>query len=134
MNSHGSNGNPKVLVVGNHPAVIVSLRTILSLNEMDVVATSEAEGAIGYVEEPGPEIRLALVDVRTVAMEPRALAERLRAAQPNLKVLFFSSLVDGEVIRLGIIDPDRNVLRTEGVVAAVEEALGLAAPLKVMTA
>ena len=135
METHGTGKeNPKVLVIGNHPAVIVSLRTMMSFRKLDVVATSEPEVALQAVQAPGAEISLAMVDVRTIAMDPQVLAERLRAADPNLKILYFSSLVDGEVIRMGIIDPARNVLRSEGVIAAIEEALGRNAPLKTMTA
>ena len=49
---------------------------------------------------------------------PRLLAERLRAIQPEIAILFFSSLADGDVIRLGILDSERGVLRQEGVVNA----------------
>ena len=38
-------------------------------------------------------------------------------------MLFFSSLVDGVVIRLGIVDPDGGVLRQEGVIKAIEQAI-----------
>ena len=125
---------PKVLVIGNHPAVVVSLRTLLSIRNLHVVATNEPEVALQTVEAPGAEIRLVLVDVNTVAMDPQALGARLCEINPNLKILYFSSLVDGEVIRLGIIDPARNVLRLDGVIAAIEEALAPAAPLKTMAA
>ena len=126
--------NPKVLVIGNHPAVIVSLRTMLSFQRLHVVAASEPELALQAMHATGAEISLAMVDVRTVAMDPRTLAAHLRAIQPDLRILYFSSLVDGEVIRLGIIDPARNVLRSDGVIAAIEEALTPAVPLKTMTA
>jgi DNA-binding NtrC family response regulator len=124
MRLGSNNGHSKILVIGNQPAITVSLRTMLTLRELDVVAVAEVQEALRAVKADGP-IRLALIDVRTVEMEPRALGERLRRIQPELKILFFSSLLDGVVIRMGIIDPERNVLRSEGVMAAIEEALGL---------
>jgi response regulator RpfG family c-di-GMP phosphodiesterase len=127
MKTYGATKKQKILVVGNEPAVVISLRTMLTVRAQHVLVTDNAEVAIHLAQTTQSEIALALVDVCTVDMEPRALAERLRAEQPGLKVLFFSSLVDGEVIRLGIVDSEGGLLRKEGVVKAIEEALGIAA-------
>jgi two-component system, cell cycle sensor histidine kinase and response regulator CckA len=128
MKAFGATKRQKILIVGSEPAVLVSLRTLLTVRALHVLATDQPEVAIHLAETTHAEIALALIDVCTVNMEPRELAERLRAERPGLKTLFFSSLVDGEVIRLGIVDPDGGVLRKDGVVKAIEEAL--AEPVK----
>ncbi len=121
-----NNGEPKVLVVGNHPAVNVSLRTMLSFNQLHVVATDDPEIAISLARNTNGNFALVLLDVSIPDIDPEDLADRLRSIQPDTMVLFFSSLIDGEVIRLGIIDPVRNVLRKEGVMAAIQNALQVA--------
>ena len=123
MKTYGAPKKQKVLVVGSQPAVLISLRTMLTVSALHVLATDEPQVAIHLAQTLNSEISLALIDVCTINMEPRALADSLRAERPGLKVLFFSSLVDGEVIRLGIVDPEGGVLRKEGVVKAIEEAL-----------
>jgi DNA-binding NarL/FixJ family response regulator len=123
MRVYGAKKRQKILVVGTEPAVLVSLRTMLTVSALHVLATDDPQVAIHLAQTTHAEIPLALIDVCTVQMEPRALAESLRAELPGLKVLFFSSMVDGEVIRLGIVDSDGGVLRQEGVVKAIQEAL-----------
>jgi len=123
MKKIGASKQQKLLVVGKEPAVLISLRTILNIGRLHVLTTDEPEAAVRLTEDPEAEIGLALIDVCTVEVEPRILAARLRKVRPEIKILFFSSLVDGKVIRLGIIDPDGGVLRKEGVVRAVEDAL-----------
>jgi hypothetical protein len=143
MRPRGSNKQQKLLVIGTQPAVLISLRTMLNSGRVHVLATDEPELAIRLVQTVHSKIGLALIDVCTIELEPRVLAERLRAVRPGIKILFFSSLVDGEVIRLGIIDSEVGVLRQEGVVRAIEDALDQPAPwakperkkrLKTMTA
>ena len=123
MKTNGASKQQKLLVIGSEPAVLISLRTILNIGRLHVLTTDEPEAAVRLMEDPEAEIGLALIDVCTLQVEPRILAARLRAVRPEIKILFFSSLVDGEVIRLGIIDPEGGVLREEGVVRAVDEAL-----------
>jgi response regulator RpfG family c-di-GMP phosphodiesterase len=120
---NGAVKKQKILVVGSEPAVIISLRTLLTVSALHVLATDEPEVAIRLAQTTHAEIRLALIDVCTLKMDPRTLAERLRAERPGMRTLFFSSLVDGEVIRLGVIDPEGGVLRKEGVVQAIEDAM-----------
>jgi len=124
MKTTGADKQQKqLLVIGTQPAVLTSLRTMLNLGGVHVLATDEPELAIRLVQTVYSKIRLALIDVCTIEVEPRMLAERLRAVRPGIKILFFSSLVDGEVIRLGIVDSEGGVLREEGVVRAIEDAL-----------
>jgi DNA-binding NtrC family response regulator len=124
MKTSGAIKQQKLLVIGTQPAVVVLLKTMLTVDQVHVLATDEADAAIRLVKSARAQIGLALIDVCTVEEEPRKLAERLHSVAPDIKILFFSSLVDGEVIRLGIIDPKGGVLRQEGVVRAIEDALG----------
>jgi DNA-binding NtrC family response regulator len=123
MTSYAADKNQKILVVGTEPAVLLSLRTMLSMQALEVFATDEPDLAIRLTQTQETELALGLIDVCTTDMEPLALAENLCARQPGMKILFFSSLVDGEVIRLGIVDPESGVLRKEGVMRAIENAL-----------
>ena len=136
MDINGVQRKQKILVVGSHPAVVISLRTML-VEASHVLTTDDSKVAIRLAQTKHADIALALIDVCTIDMDPRLLAERLRTERPGMKILFFSSLVDGQVIRLGIIDPNGGVLRKEGVVQAIEEALHgsePAKPLKTLTA
>jgi len=130
MKVYGANKTHKILVVGDQPAVLISLRTMLSMRSIYVIATDEPEAAIRLAQTVHADIVLAMVDVCTIKMDPRELADRLRAERPGLKVLFFSSLVDGVVIRLEIVDPDGGVLHQEGVIKAIEEALSYKLPMQ----
>ena len=123
MKTIGANKRQKLLVIGNEPAVLISLRTMLTVKALHVLATDQPHVAIRLAQTVHAHIPVALIDVCTVQMDPHALADSLRAERPGIKILFFSSLVDGEVIRLGIVDPEGGVLRKEGVVKAIEEAL-----------
>ena len=138
MGSGEINGQQRILVVGNHPAVNVSLRTMLSFSQLHVVATDDPEIGVSLARNTRGKFALVLLDVSLLEVDPEDLAGRFRAIQPDVVILFFSSLIDGEVIRLGIIDPVRNVVRKDGVVAAIEEALHTAAypavALKTLTA
>jgi response regulator RpfG family c-di-GMP phosphodiesterase len=131
MRTSSAHKQQKLLVIGTQPAAVVLLKTMLSVGKVHVLATDEPEAAIRLVDSARGQIGLALVDVSTIEVEPRLLAERLKAIQPEIAILFFSSLADGEVIRLGILDSERGILRQEGVVNAIENALRApAAPVK----
>ena len=74
-----ANKKQKILVVGNQPAVLISLRTMLSVRALHVIATDEPRVAIRLAQSMHAEIGLALIDVCTLAMKPRELADELRA-------------------------------------------------------
>lgn len=128
MGSSGTNKRQrKILVVGNDPDIVLSLRTMLTFAEHDVLTTHAAEVAIPLARTTHYNIGLALIDVGTAGLEPQVLAERLRSARPGIKTLFYSGLIDRGVIRLGIVDPASGALRKDGVMAAIQEALGVRA-------
>src|SRR5579872_5195125 len=93
------NRQSRILVVGNSPAVNVSLRTMLSFSELHVVATDDADVALSLARNTTGKYALLLLDVSLREIDPQDLASRFRAIQPDIVILFFSRLIDGVVIR-----------------------------------
>ena len=76
---------------------------------------------------PG-RIDLLLTDVKLVSASGRELAEHIRAARPELKVLYISGYTDDDAVRTGSIPPGSKFLQKPftlgALVAKVKESLG----------
>ena len=72
----------------------------------EVLAAPDADGAARMCEAHPGGVDLLLTDVVMPDIGGRALAERLTALFPHLRVLFMSGYSDEAVVRHGIIRPD----------------------------
>ena len=80
-----------VLVIEDEDTVRALLRTLLRLAGYEVLTCQQGDEAVDLMEARGGSIQLLITDVNLGAgMDGFEAAERLRARQPLLKVLFMS--------------------------------------------
>ena len=79
-----------ILLVEDEASVRRTVRRILARQGYEVYSADRAATALSLLEKQGLEPDLLLTDVVMPGMNGRELAERLRAARPELKVLLMS--------------------------------------------
>ena len=91
----------RVLVVDDHPMVREGLRSMLSGEDIDVVAeaASGAE-AIDRAAEPGQEV--VLLDLELPDMEGLAVIRRIKEVAPELRVLVVTMHQDPDLVRRAV--------------------------------
>jgi len=72
---------------------------------MAIRSRRRGEAALRLVQEQGLEPDLVITDVIMSGMSGSELAQRLRAARPDLKVLYMSGYPDDAIARHGVLDP-----------------------------
>lgn len=70
---------------------------------------ADAEGALRLLEQQ-PDIRLLFTDVVMPAVNGRELADRARARQPGLRILFTTGYTRNAVVHNGLLDPGVRLL------------------------
>jgi two-component system cell cycle sensor histidine kinase/response regulator CckA len=104
-------GRETVLVVENEDPVRDLILDVLRLYGYAVLSAADGDGALRVTAaHPGP-IDLAIVDVVMPGLTGAAVARRLVAERPALKVLFVSGYTDEEVHRLGLQPGSPNFLQ-----------------------
>ncbi len=101
----GSGGRETILLVEDEPAVRVLAREALRERGYTVLEAGDGEEAITLAERHPEEIHLLLTDVVMPRLRGRALADRLKAARPRLKVLFISGYPDETIAQHGVLEP-----------------------------
>lgn len=102
-------GHETVLVVEDEPAVRGLVRGMLERSGFTVLDACNGDEAI-LLAETGTRIDLLLTDVVMPSMSGRALAERLQAMLPLLRVLFTSGYSAGALREHGVLDRDSRIL------------------------
>jgi CheY-like chemotaxis protein len=73
----------------------------------------------------GQGVDLVLTDVAMPGMSGRELADRLRQARPDVRVIFMSGYADDEIVRRGLLEPDQPFIQKpftpEGLIRRVAE-------------
>ncbi|MDF1556240.1 MAG: transporter substrate-binding domain-containing protein [Deferrisomatales bacterium] len=93
-----------VLLVEDETAILPMIREMLeSLGYHALTAATPGE-ALGQVREAGEPIDLLLTDVVLPEMNGRDLAERARAARPELRVVFMSGYTANVIAHHGVLD------------------------------
>ena len=100
-------GTETLLVVDDDALVRATALTVLRRSGYDVLEANSAGDALLAAEQYPGEIHAAITDVVMPRMNGRTLVERLRAARPQLKVLYVSGYTD-EALRDRGIATDGN--------------------------
>lgn len=118
-----------VLLVEDQDMVRAVIRQLLEMEGFQVI---EAEnGRVGLQKQPEypPNLKLVISDVRMPVMNGPVMVEELRAAYPNLKVLFISGYAEGDIKERAMVDPDVEFLQKpftrQQLMSVVKNMLGI---------
>jgi len=125
-------GDETILLVEDEEAVRTLSARVLRELGYTLLEAAHGEEALRVVREhAGQPLHLLVTDVVMPQMGGKALAERLRAAQPDLKVLFMSGYSDNGILHLGLTEHGTAYLQkpfTPGVLARkIRDTLDVAA-------
>jgi signal transduction histidine kinase len=99
-------GTETLLVVEDDPSVRDLARGILEAQGYEVLTASNGSEALEAAREhKGLPISLVLTDVIMPVMGGNVMAERLRATNPDLKILFSSGYTDDAISHHGVLQP-----------------------------
>ena len=120
-------GSETVLLVEDEPAVRAIIATVLRRNGYQVLEAATSRAALLIVERHKGDIDLLLTDVVMPEINGPALAQRLVAARPELRVLFISGYAD-RMLPLDSSNPNVGFLgkpfQASALAAKVREVLG----------
>lgn len=141
-NKKGRHGAPPVvtiLILDDNPVVLQMLGFLLrSQGGYDVLEAATEEQAVSEIEQHLQEIDLLLADVCIEDAPGRAIASRLLARCPHLRVLFISGYPKDHLVQSGWLEPSDAFLAKpfppERLMRSVSEVLGSACPPQTMRA
>jgi two-component system cell cycle sensor histidine kinase/response regulator CckA len=97
-------GTETILLVEDADALRKLARSFLSEHGFNVLTASSGEEALRVAEFHGRPIDLLVTDVVMPGMNGRALADRLLAKQPKLKILYISGYTDSFIAGHGVLE------------------------------
>ncbi len=97
-------GTETILLVEDADALRKLAHSFLADHGFQVITASNGEEAIRVAELYGQPIDLLVTDVVMPGMNGRALADRLLAKQPKLKVLYISGYTDSFIAGHGVLE------------------------------
>ena len=98
-------GTEAILVVDDAPAVRLAVRTVLERHGYSVFEAMNGEAAVELAAKHRGPLDLLITDVVMPGMSGRAVAQRLAAERPGLKVLYMSGYTDDTIVRHGVLEP-----------------------------
>jgi signal transduction histidine kinase/ActR/RegA family two-component response regulator len=126
-------GKETVLVVEDDPRLRKVITRILRTVGYQILDAGSGEEAIALTAKQATPIDLLLTDVVMPGLNGRALAERLLATRPALKVIFMSGYTNDAIVRRGVHNAETAFLQKpfshEDLARMVREALDAPAPL-----
>src|SRR5262245_6764853 len=124
-NDSGPKGT--VLLVEDEDLVRALAKRVLESRGYRVFATPSAAEALDLHARAPEPVDLVVTDVVMPGLGGRQLAERLRARQPGLRVLFMSGYTTDEVLRQGIQEEEEHFIQKpftpDGLARKVREVL-----------
>ncbi len=126
--SEAGRGPITILVVDDEPSVLALVRTMLWRAGYTVLEASGGEQALGVSSAHASPIQLLLTDVLMPDMNGYELAEKLKAARPEAKVLYMTGYRDKVLLEsTGRPVSDAPLIRkpftAHNLVAKIEEIL-----------
>jgi two-component system cell cycle sensor histidine kinase/response regulator CckA len=104
-------GRETVLLVEDEPAVrVVACQSLRRLG-YTVLEAADAQAALREAAAHQGPIAILVTDVVMPGLNGRALADRLQADRPALKVLYVSGYADSAVLQHGALQPGLNFLQ-----------------------
>jgi two-component system cell cycle sensor histidine kinase/response regulator CckA len=98
-------GTESLLVVEDEPSVRHLARSVLEAQGYQVLSASNGQDALHTVREhKGSPIRLVVTDVIMPQMGGKVMAEWLKTANPDLKILFTSGYTDEAISQHGVFE------------------------------
>jgi signal transduction histidine kinase/CheY-like chemotaxis protein len=97
-------GTETVLVVEDEAAVRELVQAMLALGGYRILVAAGGDEALRAAAAHDGPIDLLLSDVVMPGMNGRALAERLLAARPDMRVLFMTGYTDDALVQHGVLD------------------------------
>jgi two-component system, cell cycle sensor histidine kinase and response regulator CckA len=127
-NYNESLGSPRtILAVDDDQAVVDLMSTALRAADYRVLTAAGGREAIEVFENSGGRVDLLVTDVIMPHLTGPVLAERLRARQPDLPVLFVSGFHDADLVHRFVIQKGYSLLpkpfRVEALLRVVSEQL-----------
>jgi len=89
-----------ILVVDDEPMVLDLCRHVLSLGGYNVLGAKGGEEALTFFEKAGEPIELALLDVMMPGLNGFEVAQRIRGASPETKVVLMSGYHPSDVAKI----------------------------------
>jgi CheY-like chemotaxis protein len=100
-----------VLVVEDDDSLRTLAREVLEAQGYTVIEAAQPTEALALIDVHPDPIHLLLTDVIMPQMNGRQLAERLRAARPDVRVLFMSGYTDGAIVHHGVLEAGTHFLQ-----------------------
>jgi len=104
-------GSELILLAEDEDDLREMLRDCLATHGYQVISAASGEEALARCDEQGFKPSLLISDVVMPGMGGRALADQLRVACPDLKVLFLSGYTDEAMLRHGILPTGTQFLQ-----------------------
>jgi CheY-like chemotaxis protein len=108
-----------VLLVEDEEVVRRLVRQVLEQDGYRVLEAADGEAALEVARSA--EVDLLLTDMVMPKLGGREVAEGLRQANPELKVIYMSGYADGEILKNGVLQPGTELLEKPFAFAALTE-------------
>ena len=99
-----TNETKTILVIDDHPSVLIVLKAMLEGSRCNVLLAHDTESALRLAQTNDLAIDLILTDITMPDSSGRDLADRILAVRPGVKVLFMAAFVDSEVVRIKLLE------------------------------
>ena len=103
-------GSETLLLVEDNEMVRSFARRVLRRHGYRVHDFPDGASALAAVEKLGERVRMLVTDVVMPGMNGRTLADRLRARDPDLRVLFTSGYTQDAIVHDGVLEPGIDLL------------------------